>query len=116
MAEIDVACENCGEEWENTSDGYLCCQKKIAKLEKQITTLRAQLAEAQKKGEDLCCVYGNSLVEIHDLKAQLAVHGGHTADCAIEVLGLLEDRFDAECDCGWAEIAAGFDKAKEEHD
>ena len=34
----------------------------------------AEIKELTKKGEDLCCAYGTALIEIHDLKTQLANH------------------------------------------
>lgn len=37
---------------------------------KRVDELLAELAEATRKGQELCCVHGNLLIEVHDLKAE----------------------------------------------
>ena len=37
----------------------------------RIRELEAERDEHERKGKDLCSAYGNSLIEIHDLKAQV---------------------------------------------
>jgi len=75
----------------------MSCKHHTITLEEQNTQLKADLAKITRKGEDLRCVYGNALGEIHDLKADLAKFGGHTAEC------IAREWHKAECDCGYAE-------------
>ncbi len=40
-------------------------------LEKRLAEAEAKRDEFERKGKELCCSYGNSLVEIHELKKQM---------------------------------------------
>ena len=96
MAEIDVACENCGEEWENTSDGYLCCQKKIAKLEKQLEesqkytpVLRSELNHANKLVER-AEKREAKLREALEFYAKYSLNVAYAKDCGAKARAALE--------------------------
>ena len=54
--------------------------------------------------------------EIFTLRAQLQRYGGHTAECARHGGYWVSNLWwvNRKCSCGWAEIAAGFDKGKGE--
>ncbi len=78
----------------------------------QIDELKAQLAEAQRLWKQAVGVNADRLEEMltavvhkenEQLKADLAKHGGHTAECASQAA--LEEW---DCDCGWAEIEKGL--------
>lgn len=42
-------------------------EEKVAKLEMERNALKKELAEATRKGQELCHVYGMQLMQLHDL-------------------------------------------------
>jgi chromosome segregation ATPase len=44
----------------------------VSDLQKRLAEAETARDEFERKGKDLCCAYGNALVEVHDLKRKIA--------------------------------------------
>lgn len=59
---------------------------RIAHLESENLSLKAERDDFERKGKELCSAYGNSLITIHDLNATVARLGADVSDEGIWVI------------------------------
>ena len=79
------------------------------KMEEEITTLRAQLAECKESRQGYYNEAAKGWEKFRQAERQLKKHGGHTADCKkhnTDEWDTVPLKMDWECtpDCGWAKI------------
>lgn len=94
QAELSRVCEW----WSVAYDGEVRAGEKLFAA---FNKMRGELAEAKRKGQELCSAYGNALLKIHDLEAKLAAMDHSIAEANGDNprhLGSYRDVFDADGD------------------